>query len=138
MPRLTRWFIKTSLVDLVLALALAITMALTPLLRGPSLAWIFPVYVHILAFGWLSQLIFGVAYWMFPKYSLEKPHANETVGWAVYFSINAGLLLRAVCEPINSLDPHGVWGVGLVVSAALQWLAGLAFVLNTWGRIKEK
>jgi len=26
----------------------------------------------------------------------------------------------------------------LVLSAVLQWLAGMFFVLNTWGRVKEK
>jgi hypothetical protein len=31
-----------------------------------------------------------------------------------------------------------VFGILLAASALLQWLGGLAFVANTWGRVKEK
>jgi hypothetical protein len=31
-----------------------------------SIAGMFPVYLHLLNFGWLTQLLFGVALWMFP------------------------------------------------------------------------
>lgn len=136
MPPLTRWMIKTSLVYLVLALLAGLWQALGPLVGG-VVPGLFPVYFHLLVVGWLTLLIFGVAYWMFPKYSREQPRGREWLAWTVYALLNIGLLLRAVAEPLNT-GGGNLWGWALVVSALLQWLAGLLFVINTWPRIKER
>ncbi len=138
MPTLTRWFIRTSLLFFILALVVGFWMALEPAVRGASQDWLFPIYLHLLVFGWLTQLIFGVAYWMFPKLTLNRPHGSPSLGWAAYGLLNAGLLLRAIAEPINTWRPGLLWGWLLAVSALLQWLAGLAFVVNSWGRVKER
>ena len=47
-----------------------------------------------------------------------------------------GLILRVIGE--SAAQPGTTFGSLLVVSALLQWLAGLAFLLNTWPRAKEK
>ncbi len=136
MPPLTRWFIRAALVYLVLALCAGVFLAL-PI--GNPISGLFPVYFHLLTFGWLTQLIFGVALWMFPKYSSAKPRGHEWLGWLTFILLNTGLPLRAIFEPLNSnntLSPYSGWM--LVVAALLQWLAGLAFVANTWARVKEK
>ncbi len=138
MPPLTRWFIKTSFVYLGLALIAGLLQAVQPLWGLGSLAGIFPVYIHLLVFGWLTQLIFGVAFWMFPKFSLEEPRGSDRLGWWTYGLLNAGLVLRAIAEPINSVRPEALTGWVLVLSAAIQFSAGLTFVINTWGRVKEK
>lgn len=139
MPPLTRYFIKTSLVMLILALLAGILLVLKDVLDIPqSLAGFFPTYIHLLVLGWLTQLIFGVAYWMFPKFSREKPRANESLGWWIYALLNIGLVLRAIAEPWQSQHPNSASAWLLVLSAVLQWLAGLMFVFNTWGRVKER
>lgn len=127
MPLLTRIFIKTALIYLALALALGIALALG------ATNGLFPVYIHLLVFGWLTQLIFGVVYWMFPKYSTEKPRGHESLGWVTYALLNLGLILRAIAEPFQTSP-----GILLVLSAILQWLSGVAFIANTWRRVKEK
>jgi len=143
MPPLTRWLIRTSFVYFFLGLAAGILMAFQPLLKltgwlaAPLMAALFPVYIHLLVFGWITQLIFGVVFWMFPKYSREKPRGSEALGWATYGLLNAGLLLRVFGEPLYAQGmPASQWM--LAVSAVLQWLSGLAFVVNSWGRVKEK
>jgi len=136
MPLLTRWFIRAALVYLVLALCTGVFLALP---AGNPISGLFPVYFHLLTFGWLTQLIFGVALWMFPKYSSAKPRGHEWLGWLTFILLNAGLLLRAIFEPLNSNNtsfPYSGWM--LVTAAILQWLAGLAFVANTWARVREK
>lgn len=139
MPALTRWYIKTALVYLILALISGLLMAAQSLWRinfrfGTSL----PVYLHLLVLGWVTQFIIGVVFWMFPKYSREKPRGSEQLGWASYALINLGLLLRVVGEPLLGLGPALFWGWLVVTSAVLQWLGGMAFVVNTWERVKEK
>jgi cbb3-type cytochrome oxidase subunit 1 len=138
MPVLTRLFARTSLVYLVAALVTGLLLALRNVIDLPPLVdALAPVYFHLLMLGWIAQLIFGIVYWMFPKYSRERPHGNERLAWAVYWLLNAGLLLRVAAEPLTTLF-GGVWGWALVASALLQWLAGMAFVINTWGRVKER
>jgi cbb3-type cytochrome oxidase subunit 1 len=137
MPPLTRWFLKTALLYLVAALlAGALISARNVWLLPPLVTAFTPVYFHLFMVGWVTQLIFGVVFWMFPKYSKEKPRGSETLGWATYLLLNGGLLLRVAAEPLNALQPGAVWGWLLVVSAGLQWLAGLSFVANTWGRVQ--
>jgi hypothetical protein len=75
---------------------------------------------------------------MFPRYSKEKPRGSETLAVATYGLLNVGLVLRVISEPVHALRPGLWWGWFVALSAILQWLAGMAFVLNTWARIKEK
>jgi len=138
MPTLTRWFIKTSLVCLALALISGLLMAVQAVFNVTLLYGLFPVYIHLLVFGWLTQLVFGVVFWMFPKYSAEKPRGSETLGWWTYILLNVGLLLRAIAEPIQSVHPNPVAGWMLVVSAVIQFFAGLTFVANSWKRVRVK
>ena len=137
MPALTRWFIKSSFVYLIAALIVGVGLAMQAPLHLPSaLGSLMPVYLHLFMVGWVAQLIFGVIYWMFPKFSKEEPRGSEVLAWATYGLINVGLILRAVGEPVQALQPQAGWGWLLALSAILQWLGGLAFVFNTWGRVK--
>ncbi len=135
MPKLTRWFLKAALVYLILALCSGMLLALP---NGSPLAGLFPIYIHTLAFGWLTQLIFGVALWMFPKFSSAKPRGYEWLGWVTFVLLNLGLILRIIFEPLQSTAPSLLFGWMLVISAILQWLSGAAFVVNTWARVREK
>ena len=137
MPTLTRWFIKSSLVYFVAALVIAVLLALQAPLNLPSaMGSLMPVYFHLFMVGWIAQFIFGVIYWMFPRFSKERPRGSEGLAWATYGLINVGLILRAIGEPVNALQPQAGFGWLLALSAILQWLGGMAFVLNTWGRVR--
>jgi hypothetical protein len=139
MPTLTRWFIKTALIYFVAALLVGIVVMTRLVIDLPPLAGALgPAYFHLLMVGWVLQLIIGVAYWMFPKFSTELPRGYEWLGWTTYALLNAGLILRVISEPLMSVQPNPVLGWALAVSAVLQWLAGMAFVANTWTRVKEK
>ncbi len=137
MPRLVRWYIKTGLVyfmaGLLAGIALAVGGPLAELTAGLT-----PVYYHLLVVGWVTQLILGVAIWMFPKFSQEQPRGNEQLAWATYILLNLGLLLRVVGEPLDSLSAGTGWGVVLAISAALQWLGGLLILGSLWRRVKVR
>jgi hypothetical protein len=139
MPQLSRSFIKAGLIYFVLALLIGVLMAAQPMLDLPG--WIgalYPVYIHLLIVGWVTQLIVGVMYWMFPKYSKESPRGSVRLGWATFGLLNTGLILRTIGEPLTTLNPELNTGWMLAVSAILQCCAGWAVVINTWGRIKER
>jgi hypothetical protein len=139
MPALTRWFIKAALVYLALALLAGVALTLRP--WAPLPAWLGglgPVYFHLLMVGWVTQLIFGVAHWMFPKASAARPRGDERLVWFAFGALNLGLILRAVGEPWAAFQPGGAAGGMLAASAGLQLAAGWAFVVNAWSRVKVK
>lgn len=138
MPKLTRLYIKSAFVYLAAALALGLALALPSSGRSPLLLGLTPAYFHLFMVGWVTQMIFGVIYWMFPIVSRAAPRGDERVAWAAFYLLNAGLLLRVVGEPLVSVRGAGPIGWLLVLSAALQWLGAVCFVVNAWPRVKEK
>jgi cbb3-type cytochrome oxidase subunit 1 len=139
MPALTRWFLKSSLLFFMLSILLGVLIAgRVPLNLSLPVGAFSPIYFHLFMVGWVTQLIFGVVYWMFPKYSKQLPRGSTTLGWAIFWMLNIGLILRLVGEPAQALKPAPLWGWMLAVSAVLQWAAGIGFVINTWGRVKER
>ncbi|HUF37511.1 MAG TPA: cbb3-type cytochrome c oxidase subunit I [Anaerolineales bacterium] len=139
MPPVTRWYIRTSLVFLVLSLALgALLAARTPLNLPAATGVLTPIYFHLLFVGFVAQLIFGVVFWLFPKHTKENPRGSERLAWIAYWLLNAGLVLRLIAEPANDVSRRPFWGWLLVVSAAAQLAAGILFAANTWPRVKER
>ncbi|HEX9610602.1 MAG TPA: hypothetical protein VF978_01855 [Gemmatimonadales bacterium] len=141
MPPLSRWYIKLALVYFVAALAVGALQVLQAPLRLPAvLAVTGPAYVHMLVVGWITQMIFGVAYWMFPKYAPPPaaPRGNNAVAIATLILLNLGLLVRVVVEPVRAWRPEALPGWPLIVAALAQWLAAVGFAINTWPRVKEK
>ena len=139
MPKLTRWFIRSALIAFIAALVCAVLLALRSVVALPAAVGVLtPVYFHLLMVGWVTQLIFGVALWMFPKFSAAQPRGNERLGWATFWLLNVGLLLRVVGEPLVVLQPETAAGLVVALLAILQWLAGMGFVLNTWPRVRER
>jgi hypothetical protein len=139
MPPLARWHIKAGLVYLAGALTIGVLLAAQPVFALPgTLHSLRPVFLHLLIVGWLTQLVFGVAYWMFPKASKEQPRGSERMGWLTFGLLNAGLLLRAVAEPWFALNPRPQIGAGLAIAAVAQMVAGWLFIANTWTRVKER
>jgi cbb3-type cytochrome oxidase subunit 1 len=139
MPPLTRLFIKASLLYLVAAFLTGVLLALRTTTTLPALiGGLSPVYFHLFMVGWVTQLIIGVAYWMFPKWSKPRPRGFDRLALATFWLLNLGLLLRVIAEPAQTVSGWPGWGWLIVLAALLQWLAGLAFVVNTWPRVKEK
>ena len=136
MPTLTRWYIRAGLIYLLTSFLLGVLLQWTPAAAVPWLRAAWPTYLHILVVGWLTQLIFGVAYWLFPRYSAAAPRGSERLGWAGFLLLNLGLVLRIAGEPWAALG--GDTAPLLLGSALAQLLAGWAFVANTWPRLRER
>jgi hypothetical protein len=139
MPTITRTFIKTALGYMLagaLLSALWLLHVVWPL--HPLLGYLQPTALHLIVVGWLTQLIFGVALWMFPAWSRQQPRGPDLPGWLCYSLLNAGLLLRLIAEPLNSYRPAAGLGWLLLVAAALQVGAIWLFTLLAWPRVRGK
>lgn len=140
MPRESRFFIKTGLVWLVAALLLGGLQraAFLGFEAGP-VAVDGPAHVHLFVFGWVTQVIVGVALWMFPPPSRERPRGRRWLSWVAYAGINVGLALRVVAEPmvvVGTVTPP--WNSLLLAAAVAQAGGCLAFVVNIWPRVKGR
>jgi hypothetical protein len=137
-PPVTRWFVRSALAWFLVALVTGVLLAggVSAPIPGTDLLLPYPTYLHLLTVGWLTNLIFGVAFWMFPRHSAEHPRGSTWLAWAAYVGLNAGLVLRLVGEPLQ-MSGTGAATL-LVLSAGLQLLGAWAFVLNTWPRVKVK
>jgi len=135
MPIQARWLIKTALGYLAVALGIGVVRAgqAAGLVPGTAAALWLP-QLHFLTVGWLTQLIFGVAFWLFPN--PDGGAASSRAVWIAYGALNLGLLLRLGCEPAALAEGLRNWG--LVASAGLQWGASLLLVGHFWRRVRTK
>jgi len=132
-----RFFIKTALVNLCAAFLLGAILLINQALNLDARinAWHYAFY-HLVAVGWITQLIGGVALWMFPPLSRERPRGDERVAWFAYGALNVGLWLRVIAEPLNQIAPAAIFGALLIMSAILQTLAAWCIVVALWRRVK--
>ena len=135
MPTLTRWFVRAAIVNLVAGLALGLIIVL-PSLAEPAVSWR-PVYVHLLVMGWATQMIFGVALWMFPRRKPLDLTSLDVAGWTCFAALNLGLLVRAVAEPALARGAAGAVA-GTLAAAALQLLAVVLFTIQIWPRVTPR
>jgi hypothetical protein len=137
MPPVTRWFVKSGMVCLLAGLLGLLAVAARPVIGGPPwLGALWPTVLHLLVVGWITQLIFGVAHWMFPRHTALAPRGSERLMWLAWAALNAGLLLRVIGEPRAILGHDAA--VPLLLSAGFQLIAALAFVTNLWRRVKVR
>lgn len=131
MPTLSRYFIKAGFVCLAGAMLAAIA--------GAAGIWegaFYFAYLHLLVLGWITQIIFGVALWLFPRQSKERPFGDVRPAWASFVLLNLGLLVRILFEPQSGRGGIVAWS--LVTAAVLQWLAVVLFAVYIWRRVRSK
>lgn len=139
MPTITRLMIKTALCHLLVGIVLSslwfveIAYPIHPLLRSLQ-----PTALHLIVVGWLTQLVFGIALWMFPHWSRATPRGPERLNQACYALLNTGLLLRLVAEPLNSYQSAPWLHWLLVISAIMQVVSVWIFIGLIWTRVRGK
>lgn len=138
MPVLSRWLLRAALLNLVAALVIGL-VRVWPGTAGMTRAALAPVATHLLMVGWVTQMIIGVAYWLFPRPHRAVNPATPRAGWFMFAALNAGLLLRAAAEPAVTLGTAaGTPRVLLVTSAVLQLAAVTTAALLLWPRLEPR
>lgn len=136
MPILSRLYIKTALVYLAMAFLGWILLTPPMVAHVPEVAAARLAQTHLFVVGWLTQLIFGVAFWLFPRHSRQAPYGPTWLAWAGFPLLNVGLLARLVFEPAFALEGWGRWG--LVAAAVLQWLGACCLAAYLWTRTRKR
>jgi hypothetical protein len=136
MPTTSRWFIKAGVIYFVLGITLVFLDEI-PLMS--SKLSLLPIYWHMLVMGWITQLIIGVAVWMFPRKHRDKKRRESTLVWATFWTLNIGLILRFLSEPFIPLFKDSkVIQISIIVSALLQWIAVILYTIEIWPRLQNR
>jgi heme/copper-type cytochrome/quinol oxidase subunit 1 len=124
MDPFVRHFIRASLLWLGVGVVLGVLMALRP-----AAVVYRPAHMHANLLGFVSMMIFGVAYHVLPRFTGRPLHSPKLAGVHVWLA-NVGLALLVTGW---LLRPHAV-GVGLVIAAgAITAAAGaFTFIYNIW------
>lgn len=123
-----RRFLKASLAWLGLGVALGIAMALVP-----RLAIFRTAHLHMNLLGFVTMMIFGVAYHVIPRFTGHPLHSRALAG-ANWWTSNVGLALFVVGLALRA--DGVVWGEALVGVGALGAAAGAyLFIYNLWRTI---
>jgi hypothetical protein len=149
-PVTSRAFVKASIVYLCIGAVLgALLFANRWFPMGAAIGPLRVPHIQMLIVGWLTQLILGVAWWLFPPLQIglrpgqtkpirrgQQQRGSEPLFWVTFACLNLGILLRALGEPLYS------W-TGLDLFVALSGISGLfllaaavAFVVTMWGRVR--
>lgn len=130
MPRLSQWYIRLALVDLLLGFTFgALMLANKGLPIHPALWRLLPGHIELLLIGWTLQLGLGVAFWILPRFWEGPPRGNEFGAWAAFFLLNAGVWLVALGAILGLPSWVTLLGRAAEVGAAI------AFGLHIWPRI---
>lgn len=97
---------------------------------SPFIWQLLPAHIELLLFGWMVQLVLGVAYWILPRLIFGPPRGNERVLWMVYGVLNVGVLLVALGQTL-------LWpGAILLLGRGCEVAAVIGFVSQAWPRVK--
>jgi hypothetical protein len=135
----TRAFVRTAFLNLLggtLLFAIGLIADATGLdarlgaLRYPA--------VHFIVVGWLTQLIIGVAIWLFPLPERPGSAWMNRLGWIGYGLLNGGLVLRLAGE-VGPIYGGSAWaGWALAASASAQAAAAWLFAAMLWPRVRSR
>lgn len=141
MDRFSIVAVKTSLVWMVIGIAIGGLMLIDHLIPGNWRGWLLPTHGHILFVGWFVQFVIGIAFWLLPRKRVpELPLGyGEHKAFIALACLNVGLACRVIAEPFFRQRHDAAWiDVLLVASSVLQVVAVVIFVSQMWPRIYGK
>lgn len=129
MPRLSRWFIRASLIYLALGFTMGALMLFNKgVLLSVWLWQLLPAHIEFLLLGWTVQLAMGVAFWILPRFGSAR--GNEKVAWAAFVLLNTGVWIVGAGRLL------GLPAWMLFVGRAAETVAAVAFAIHVWPRVK--
>lgn len=127
MSKITVYFIKCALIYLLVSIIIGIYMSGS----GPQYPYK-QIHTHFNLLGWMSMMIYGVAYHILPRFS-GRPLWSEKLATAHLYLANIGLLGMALGWILMSAGwDHTVHAIFSVV----ETIAILFFVINMFKTVK--
>ncbi len=132
MDRYTIMFIKSGLIYLFLGVTLGLGLTLKSFIWAPEWLEYFPlVHGHLVLFGCVMMLIFGVAYHILPRFSGKQLYSVRLVACHFWLS-NIGLVGMLVFFPLLWKGGKEVFALGLFISGLVAVIGIYIFIYNIW------
>jgi cbb3-type cytochrome oxidase subunit 1 len=119
-------FIKMSLVYLAIGATLGMLFPIFPQLLGLRYA-----HVHLNLLGFMSMMVYGVAYHILPRFQ-GKALYSDRMADAHFWLANIGLVGLAVFSALNAYQPTMPFEIPLALSGLAEAAAIYLFVANMW------
>lgn len=119
-------FIKMSLIYLAIGATLGALFPIFPRLLGLKYA-----HVHLNLLGFMSMMVYGVAYHILPRFQ-GKMLYSDRMAEIQFWMANIGLIGLALFSALASYWPNGPFRIALAVSGAVELVSIYLFVANMW------
>jgi len=119
-------FIKMSLIYLALGATLGMLFPIFPRLLGLRYS-----HVHLNLLGFMSMMVYGVAYHILPRFQ-GKPLYSERMADTQFWLANIGLVGLAIFSALNSYWPGLPFKIPLALSGLIEAVSIYLFVVNMW------
>ncbi|HBO83912.1 MAG: hypothetical protein A2073_08560 [Deltaproteobacteria bacterium GWC2_42_11] len=127
MSKITVWFIKCAMVYFLISIFLGLHMAIS----GQVYPYM-PIHAHFNLLGWISMMIYGVAYHILPRFS-GRPLYSEKLAEMQFWLANTGLIGMALGWMAR--QSTGSTAI-LIVFSIIEAASALLFVFNMFKTIK--
>lgn len=131
MPKLSVFFIRAALLYLLAGFTLGALLLIQKGLPFAAEIWLLrPLHIEVVIFGWILQLVMGVAFWMMPRFAEAPFRGDERPAWLALICLNLGIWLNLISFLVYDAARLGLAG------RVLEVLAIVLFARHLWPRIK--
>ena len=128
MNKLAKLFIKTSLVYLALSTILGVLITI-----GPGYSF---MHSHFALIGWVSFMVFGLAYETIPRYS-SKPLFSRKLGMIQFWLANIGLIGLSLSYPFMRMymlkeKDYSDAITAVIIFGLIEAISCFVFIYNIW------
>lgn len=129
MPRLSVLYIRAALIYLMLGFTFGAAMLWHKGVPLHPMIWrLLPAHIEFLLIGWTVQLVFGVAFWILPRFYTNRGETRPA--WLAFYLLNVGIWMVGVAPAL------GLQGIVPLLGRVAELGAAIAFALHAWPRIK--
>jgi len=132
LPRLTVFTLKAGMIYLILGFTLGSLLLFHKGIPLHPILWsLLPAHINFLFFGWMVQLIMGMAFWIFPRFAQAPKRGNFKIAWLAVILLNSGIWLIV-------LSPYFRITTWFVLSGRFALLgSAIVFSYYVWARVKS-
>ena len=127
MSSITVWFIRLAIMYFVLAIILGLHMSVA----GPVYPWM-PIHTHFNLLGWMSMMIYGVAYHILPRFSGRQLFSDKLAFWQLWLA-NIGLVGMALGWYLRSESGNSTV---LLIFSLVETVSIVFFAVNMLATVK--
>jgi len=132
-----RYFIKTSLIFLVIGIITGLYMSIEKYVYQTGYTQeLISAHTHLILVGSVMMMIMGVALWFFPRPEKEDKKYNPDLISVTYWLLTLATSLRFVFQVTASFYFMNWVNIAIVIFSSLQVVSIILFFYSMWGRIR--